>query len=127
MRFFHCPKCLHPTGLSILRRLEIGSDSRSDEISLQLLTCHECSFRALGVYEESRRGALDRESWSHTGYGLTKTTFRTLKRDLNACPQPGSPRCDCTTHRLYGRQDSHGRWMGTDGIELGEKFEITIF
>ncbi len=64
---FQCPECSTKT-LKITHKLELPPDSRSDEITLQIIECSGCGFGGIAVYEESRRGALDDDSFDHTGY-----------------------------------------------------------
>jgi hypothetical protein len=42
-RKFVCPACNNKT-LTIARSVELGPDSRSDEYSLQAISCNECDF-----------------------------------------------------------------------------------
>ena len=65
---FLCPACDAAGGLKITRRLELPPDSRSDEITLQIVRCRRCNFEGLAIYEESRRGALGDEAVDHRGY-----------------------------------------------------------
>jgi len=73
---FRCPDCLSPNGLEVGAAIQLPPDSRSDEFYLQLVRCRQCGFRGAAVYEESRRGALDADDWSHTGYHLPVEVHR---------------------------------------------------
>ena len=53
---FACPECLTKS-LKITAKLELPPDSRSDEITVQVVACSRCGFAGVAVYEESRRGA----------------------------------------------------------------------
>ena len=64
---FVCPEC-RGASLEIGPRMQLPSDSRSDDIAVQVLQCARCDFRGVAIYEESRRGASD--SWQHFGYHL---------------------------------------------------------
>jgi hypothetical protein len=111
-------------GLTITHRLELPPDARSDEITLQVVRCMQCGFEGLAAYEESRRGALDSESWSHTGYEADKAGLRAFKRAVRACPRRGDPRCTCAAHERYGQRDAGGRWSGLALFELGGSFPM---
>ena len=80
-----CPKCLDYS-LNIEDKLELPPDSRSDEITLQIIKCKKCSFEGVAVYEESRRGNLDDYSYNHTGYELPTSSLNQIKRDLSKKP-----------------------------------------
>jgi hypothetical protein len=121
---FTCPECHTPGALRITHRLELPPDARSDEITLQVVRCSQCRFEGLAVYEESRRGALDDESFSHTGYEAEKAGVSALKKAISRCPRPGNPRCACAAHEAYGRRDAHGRWTGLDAFDLGSSFPL---
>ena len=120
-----CPKCTKRT-LEIEAFLELPADSRSDEIAVQIIGCSNCNFAGLAVYEESRRGGLDREVVDHAGYLVDGDDLRRLREALAACPTPADPRCSCAAHRELGRQDSAGRWKGLESFALGERFPIEI-
>jgi hypothetical protein len=120
---FQCPECRG--ALHITARLELPPDSRSDEITLQIVTCQDCGFAAIAVYEESRRGALDAESVDHRGLRIAAADLRALRAQIRSCPQPGNPRCVCTAHQALGRKDSSGRWAGLAGVELGDWFPMS--
>ena len=120
---FQCPEC-RQSALRITHRLELPPDARSDEITLQVVRCSQCRFEGLAVYEESRRGALDDESYSHTGYEAKKAALSALKVAIARCPDPGDPRCACAAHEEYGRRDTHGRWTGLDAFDLGPSLPL---
>ncbi len=73
-----CPDC-QANPLKITQSLELPSDIRNDEITLQIVHCDECGFHGLAVYQESRRGALDSESWEHEGYRVSEEDFQTVR------------------------------------------------
>ena len=118
---FYCPDCQRPT-LEIGLRMELPSDSRSDEIAVQIVTCSACGFAGVGVYEESRRGALDSESWDHTVYRMPPAALEQLRQALRRCPDPANPRCPCESHQRLGRRNETGRWVGPEG--LGPSFAL---
>ena len=109
---FACPECANPASLSITSSIELPSDSRSDEIGLQVVKCARCGFRAAVVYEESRRGSLDSEAVDHTGFRLPREALDSLVAGIAACPDPRNGGCDCASHRRLGGTDGFGRWRG---------------
>jgi hypothetical protein len=123
---FRCPECSTPKSLKIAHSLELSLDSRSDEITLQIVECSRCHFAGIAVYEESRRGALDDESFHHTGYHVDADDLRALKAMLVRCPDPRNHRCRCAAHRKYGRQDALGRWDGLSHIRHGRAFRLEL-
>ncbi len=117
---FFCPLCLGRGTLEIAFSLSLPPDGRSDDIYLQVMTCEHCGFGGLAVYEESRRGRLDSESWEHTGYWIDEDTLRWVAGMMRDCPDPGNPYCECASHRSLGRRGPYGRWKGVTGItDLG--------
>jgi hypothetical protein len=113
-----CPSCSSSGSLHITSSIELPYDSRSDEITLQVLRCSRCGFEGIAVYEESRRGGFDDESFSHTAYRVPDADLRRLERIISSCPRPKNPRCKCSAHRRLGRKGQHGRWAGLDNVEL---------
>jgi len=90
--------------------MELPPDTRSDEITLQILMCMSCGFNGLGVYEESRRGALDSESIDHRGYRVDSSLIKYLRGIMLRCPDPKNPRCACSSHSELKIVDRYGRW-----------------
>ena len=123
---FLCPQCSTPKSLAIAAKLELPPDSRSDEITLQVVECGRCSFAGIAVYEESRRGALDDDSFDHVGYYVDNEDLDRLKREIRRCPNPGDRRCKCPAHRSISQRDKSGRWNGLAGIHLKSPFGIRI-
>jgi hypothetical protein len=122
---FRCPECLS-TSLEIARTIELPPDSRSDEITLQVMECSGCGFRALAVYEESRRGALDSEAWEHCGYQASPASLQSIAAAIEACPAPRDPHCPCPSHRILGRRDALGRWQGLEGSGTLRPFPLEL-
>ena len=104
-----CPKCGEGP-LKIEAAMELPPDSRSDEITLQILRCMSCGFDGLGVYEESRRGAIGSESVDHRGYHVDSSLIKYLRSVLLRCPEPKNPRCTCSSHSALNKVDRYGRW-----------------
>jgi len=117
-----CPQCTNPKSLRIISRLELPPDSRSDEITLQVVECSRCNFAGIAVYEESRRGALGDDHFDHYGYFVDKSDLMTLKNAINKCPKPGNWRCKCAAHRRFGGKDEIGRWNGLGDIRHDRPF-----
>ena len=123
---FTCPECSTPKSLKIALKIELPPDSRSDEITLQIVRCSECRFSAIAIYEESRRGDLASESAHHLGYRVGKEELEDLRQTIKRCPDPKNPRCDCSAHRRLGRKDGSGRWNALENTPLGEAFRLEI-
>lgn len=123
---FLCPECATPKSLRIVLKLELPSDSRSDEITLQVIECSRCDFAGIAVYEESRRGALGDESFDHTGYRVRTKVLKALKKAIRQCPEPNNWRCECSTHRTLGRKDASGRWNALDDIPREGAFRLEL-
>lgn len=107
---FKCPKC--QSKLKIDSCLDIPYDSRSDEISLQILRCEKCPFSCIAIYEESRRGAIDSECVDYNAYKLEASEVERLAQLISKCPNPRNPDCPCPIHMELGKQDKDGRWIG---------------
>ena len=69
---FRCPACKCAGTLVFGSCLDVLPDSRSDEITVQALSCLRCGFPAVAVYEESRRGSLENMSSDHLGFELSE-------------------------------------------------------
>ncbi len=108
-----CPEC-QSQALTIERSLELPPDGDNDEITLQTVACAHCGFQALALYRESRRGALDSESWVHEGLRVSPEDFQAISDMIEGCPQPAERRCHCLTHQRLGRMSGY-RW---DGLRL---------
>ena len=122
---FACPKCSIDDSLVIVIAIELAPDSRSDEISLQILRCSNCGFRGLAVYEESRRGALDSEAWEHTGYQVEEDVVNTIAGLIDHCPDRNNNDCPCESHRKLGQHEENGRWNGIEKYEMKSMFPLS--
>ena len=118
-----CPEC-SSASLTVAASIELPPDSRSDEITLQIVRCSECRFSAAAVYQESRRGALDSESVDHAGYRMPARELRALRRLMRSCPEPRNAYCDCEAHRRLGVLDAAGRWIGMRDLPHEVVFRI---
>jgi hypothetical protein len=124
---FLCPECSSPQrSLKIKAKIELPPDSRSDEITLQIVVCSQCRFAGIAVYEESRRGALDSESFTHIGYRVSARDVTRLRRMIQRCPEPRNWRCKCPVHQELGAQDSSGRWNGLKDVPYEGEFELRL-
>jgi hypothetical protein len=123
---FVCPDCLTPGALEITLSLRLPFDSRSDDIALQIVECSHCKFQGVAVYEESRRGALDSESWDHSGYRVAKDDLTALIETMRQCPRPSNDECQCPAHRALGRTDASGRWCGIDHLKVLGGFPMRL-
>jgi hypothetical protein len=112
---FRCPQCQANT-LVITHSLELPSDGRSDEITLQLLACPECRFVATAVYEESRRGAT--EAWHHDGYRISQVTYDDLRKLIEQCPSPRDKNCLCQSHQQLNRVNQNGEWQRPLSLQI---------
>lgn len=123
---FRCPDCSGVNSLNILNSIELPADNRSDEITVQIIACRSCGLQGLAVYEESRRGALDRESIDHRGYRVAAQTLSKYAGMLRRCPSPRDPHCGCQTHQILSAQDALGRWVGLQRLGREDSFPIEV-
>jgi len=129
---FVCPECWGPEcstipgSLQIRASIELPPDIRSDEITLQVVSCSHCRFQAVAVYEESRRGRLEEESFDHTGYRVRKEDVTALRRLIGQCPAPRKSSCSCAAHRVLGQRDGGGRWNGLRQFDWEGVFPMRI-
>lgn len=120
---FVCPGC-GAAELRIEAALELGADSVSDEITVQVAACGFCGLTAAAVYEESRRGRLDSDCWSHHGYRLPPERATELLALIRSCPRPDDAHCGCPAHAALGVKNETGRWIGLNGWATGEDFPL---
>lgn len=121
---FNCPACGRQRTLVINRSITLPPDSRSDDIILQTLRCSACRFRGAAVYEESRRGSLDAESWDHRGYSLDEADWEWLSKTMARCPNPKDKRCRCEAHKALGGRDASGRWLMPESFSWQRSFPM---
>ena len=122
---FICPQCTKGA-VVIKAAIELPPDSRSDEITLQVVACAVCDFSGVAVYQESRRGALGSESWDHYGYRANEKVVNELSRAIRSCPDTRDARCKCATHRRLAGTDRYGRWRVPPEIESGAVFAMRM-
>lgn len=77
------------------------------------------------MYEEARRGALNTESWEHTGYRMGGDELAVLAESIRCCPDPKNPHCRCPVHIILGRR-SFGRWVGLRGFDILDRFPMRL-
>ncbi len=123
---FICPECGEVGSLNITSAIDIEYDSRSDEISLQLIECSACGFRGVAVYEESRRGSLDSECTDHYGYKMDKAEIESLIALISRCPRPRDESCACETHKTLNRRNETGRWDALDDFKNTGYFTMEL-
>jgi hypothetical protein len=123
---FRCPQCLTPDTLEIIQSIDLPSDRRCDEISLQVIGCSACSFRGLAVYEELVHGA-ESETWHHIGYWVSRDAVESVLAAMKTCLNPYDPRCSCPAHVSLGEKDIYGIWHGLLEMERGHTFSMRIW
>ena len=106
--------------------MELPADSRSDEISLQVIACSNCDYKGLAVYQESRRGDLRSEAWEHTGYRVENKSVIMVDRLIRKCPQPGNSACSCRSHLVFRIYDQVGVWQGLKQINFIGSFQMEL-
>lgn len=122
MANFNCPDCGEPA-LRIRHVIELPSDSRSDEICLQLLRCDECGLRVAAFYEESRRAG---ESIDHYGIRVDDEWYERFQQQIKNCPLPRNRRCNCPSHKELGGRDDRGRLRLFQGLDRANTFALII-
>jgi hypothetical protein len=122
---FVCPRC-RGVSIKMTSSIELPPDSRSDEITVQILKCSKCGFAGLGVYEETRRGRLDSESVHHRGYHVDDSTLASLEKMIRQCSKPKKPGCECRIHHSLGSVNEFGRWNWLEKIPLKETFKLEL-
>ena len=118
-----CPQCLEDS-LKILSRIELPPDNRSDEIAVQIVVCSKCGFQGIAVYEESRRGSFDNESFIHRGYFVEPDLVRKVQEIIDSCPNPNNRRCTCKSHRYFNKIGENGDWNWPELLDNYQVFEI---
>jgi hypothetical protein len=123
---FVCPNCGFQKALRVVESITLPPDSRSDDIILQIVRCDLCRFRGAAVYQESRRGNPDSESWDHVGYELDDEDVNRLSSTISQCPAKKDKDCRCRSHKTLGQRNEYGRWMLPGNIDWGETFPMRI-
>jgi hypothetical protein len=118
---FQCPSC-GGDSLEITFSLELPPNDLDDESALQTVKCGSCDFLGIAVYRESRRGGVDSESWSHSGYEVSGETLEPLLETLSRCPSPRDRRCQCPAHLALGTQ----AWINPaqHGLDVRKSFTM---
>lgn len=123
---FRCPQCKNLSSLEITKSLELPPDSRSDEITLQVVECDACGFCGLAVYEESRHGFLESEAWQHVGYWVSRDAVESVRAAIQSCPNPFQANCKCEVHTSLSQTDMHGVWKGLLEMERAHTFLMRL-
>jgi len=110
--------------LRITNSIELPPDIRSDEISLQTVVCSKCDLKGIAIYEESRRGRIDDDAFSHTGYQTDENSYSDLRTLIKKCPHPKDKNCYCETHKKLGEKNESGRCVGLSLYHLDTAFPI---
>jgi hypothetical protein len=121
---FRCPDCGFRETLRIIQSIDLPPDSRSDDIILQIVLCDRCHFRGAAIYEESRRGNLDSESWEHRGYRLNEQDLAHLETIIARCQANHDKHCQCPTHQTLRQTDAFGRWQFPIDIDWANSFPM---
>jgi hypothetical protein len=101
---FMCPACAS-AHLQIQSSIELPPSGADDEIAVQTVECGACRFAGIAVYRESRHGALDSESWNHTGFELEPGDLEKLLTTILSCSTPQDRRCRCEAHKELANED----------------------
>jgi len=112
--------------IELTHSLELPPDGYSDEITLQVVSCFSCHFRGVAVYEESRHGSLDSESWQHNGYQVSAEALESLVNAIGLCPSPRNTRCECPTHTSIRKMNKHYGRYGLNAANIGNHFEMRL-
>ena len=123
---FRCPQCKNLASLEIISSLELPPDSRSDEITLQVVECQKCDFSGIAVFEESRHGFIESEAWQHVGYWVSRDAVESVKAAIRSCPNPFKATCNCEVHSSLSQRDMHGVWKGLLEIERAHTFLMRL-
>lgn len=123
---FRCPQCQTLDSLEIGFSIELPPDRSSDEISLQVVVCSACSFRALAVYEEFCHGSAEAVSFTHIGYRVSRDAVDSILAAIQSCPDPFNPHCSCPAHTSLGQQDVYKEWRGLLEMESGRTFSMRL-
>jgi hypothetical protein len=105
---FLCPQC-GAFGLKVVKAMDLPPDSRSDDVMLQIIECNSCSFKGLALYEESRRGGMDDESFDHTGFWVSDEAVSEVEDIFSLCSSLGDKRCNCIGHKRAVAATSTGK------------------
>lgn len=73
------------TPVIITRSVDLPSDNTFDDISIQTLESDDKETKAVGIYQESRRGALDSEIVHHEAHMVATGVFDIVVAALDAC------------------------------------------
>jgi hypothetical protein len=123
---FRCPQCFTRDSLEITASIELPPGSQSDELALQVVSCNQCQFRGLAVYEESGWGRLERDTWEHIGYWASPDAVEGVLKAIQSFPDPLNSRCPCPSHAELGNRQINGIWKGLVEMERGHTFLMRL-
>jgi predicted Zn-ribbon and HTH transcriptional regulator len=124
---FRCPQCKTRDTLQIVLSLDLPPDRQTEELSLQVVACRDCGFRALAVYEVARGDCPESESWKHIGYWVSPDAIESVSAAIRSCPEQRNPHCACAAHASLGKKDLRGKWSGLLELERGHTFAMRLF
>lgn len=82
-KYFTCPQC-QQNQLTIELATDIEPDEYNDEARLQTTVCKNCDYQGIAIYQESHRGTLDDNNFSHTGYNVPEELYNKIKNDIQS-------------------------------------------
>ena len=127
---FGCPDCGKCT-VAIVSRIELRSDSKWDEIALQLIRCNECGFKGIATNQENRWGAMDSEVVHHHGYHVEPELWQSLKTLIETCLERNSDHCTCASCEKLNACDENGvwNWLAREGNaeQIGRIFKMRLW
>jgi hypothetical protein len=124
---FRCPQCQTPNSLEIDCSIELPPDRETEEISLQVVACGICIYQGVAVYAEARGSCPEAESWRHVGFWVSPDAVESVRKAIQACPDPHNRGCECDSHTALGQKDLHGRWKGLLELERGHTFLMRMY
>jgi hypothetical protein len=124
---FRCPQCKTRDTLQIALSMDLPPDRKSEELSIQVVACRDCSFRGLAVYEVGRGDCPESESWKHIGYWVSPDAVESVSAAIRSCPEQRNPHCTCAAHASLGKKDLRGKWSGLLELERGHTFAMRLF
>ena len=98
---FKCPAC-EGGSLEIELSMELPWDGGAVERSVAIVKCEGCGFRGISVYEESRRGSMDSESFWSFVYEVSEKDLQLMASGFALCPDHQNKDCQCETHLSWG-------------------------
>ncbi len=66
------------------KTVDVNPDDKYDEIALRIINCQTYPLKIIGIYKESRRGALNGETVHHVGYRARDEQISQLRKDMRS-------------------------------------------